>query len=141
MPPQVAEHGLPRRRADAQVEARRKLPQPRNQLRHQGQRHIVGRPDIDLALHRCGVELMCGPKPSAQRVQRRCDHRGEFIGARCRPDAARMAHEQRVGESVTQPSQRMADGGLREAQRLGGAADMPLPHDRFEDLQQVQVQP
>ena len=73
--------------------------------------------------------------------QHRLLHRmGERVGGGGRLDAAGGADEERVLDEQAQPRQRLAHRRLRQAERLGGAADAALPVDGVEDAHQVQVE-
>jgi hypothetical protein len=52
----------------------------------------------------------------------------------------RAADEERVTRNVAQPCQQRGNGGLRHAQGVRGTADMPLPIDRDEGVEQSEVQ-
>ncbi len=87
-----------------------------------------------------GVERVAVLQCGVEQLQRRVDLPRELLGLARRRDAARGAHEQRVVQRQPQPRQRVAGGGLRQPEPLGGAADVARLVHGTEDVQQVQVE-
>ncbi len=91
---------------------------------------------------------MTGPdrRPHAARAHAACLQDGfelnhQIKRARAGAHLAPHPDQQRVPQLLAQPLKRMADGGLRSSQPLGGAGDMAFAHQHVEDGQQVQVDP
>jgi hypothetical protein len=95
--------------------------------------------------HVAKLALCAGLKASAsssalERLQRARHRQRQLVGARRRPHASAGAHEERVLHHQPKPGQRMAHGGLRQAELLGGAAHLAMAVHGVEDAQQVEVE-
>ncbi len=69
------------------------------------------------------------------------DRLGQFLGTYGRHDAFRSPQEKRVVEQPAQPRKAVADSRGRQVEALGGAADMALLAHRFEQHEEVEVDP
>jgi len=64
----------------------------------------------------------------------------ELLGTRGRLDPARMAQEQFVVEYLAKAAQRMADGGLREAEPFRHSGELAMAHQFPEHHEQRHVE-
>ena len=137
---QIRKHRLTGNGANANVEPRRHLAQPAHQGWNEREIDIVGRTDNDGARHLRCVERLVRFQAGPQRSQSRCDRIGERLRTGSWPNALGVFDEQLVVREAPQPSERVADRGLRQTQQFAGTADMPFPHQRIEHHQQIQVE-
>jgi hypothetical protein len=94
----------------------------------------------EAALRARGIEGLGLVQRHVELAQRRLHLARQLVGLGAGHHAARAAREQRVAQRQPQLGQRMADGRLAEAQRLGGAADVARRMHGREDMQQVEVE-
>ena len=97
--------------------------------------------DPEMAHDRRGLEAPGLAERPLHPGQRIADRAGDGPCQRCRCDAAPLALEQRLAEELTQASQRVAHGRLRQVQLAAGRRDPALAVDGIEDDEQVQVDP
>jgi hypothetical protein len=87
-----------------------------------------------------GLERVRVLQRALHRIECLLDRVRKRIGLGCRCHPASNAHEKGILQIQAQPAQCMAYRRLRQAERLGGAADAARGVDRGECAQQIQIQ-
>ena len=121
------------------LNAGRGLAQPRGQQRYEYRLADGAHVQPERAYRGCRIESLPGPDRQPQRGKSLVEEDGDPVGSRRGLHAVRRLHEEHIVEQIAQPPERIADGRLRQVERLGRARRVPRPVKDVEDQQQVQI--
>ena len=117
--------------ADANLRVRGRLSQPRDHLRQDDGGDIRARFEGEASVGGQRVEI--GGRKGGLKLAQPPQHAWrDLAGVGGGAHPVRPAHEQLVAQGVAQAVERMAHGGLGQAETLGGAGDAPLLEQGFE---------